>query len=988
MSYVTWRIGAPAATWRRVDFAATVAALGFLAIVLAVSHQIGPLSAPLTKQRAGATHAKLPLSFVPNRGQTDRSVRYYAEGKGFGFYFTDRKAVLAFNKGGHGAALQLRFLGASPAATLHAERARGGRVNYVTGHDPARWQTGLPTYGQLAYQRLWPGIDMRFRGTGTQLKYEFLLSPGANAERIRLAYAGADGLSLSRSGDLLVRTPVGTIRDAKPRAWQQIGGRRVPVESRYSLAPATAGAPAYGVELGAHDAGSPVVIDPGLVYSTFLGGSSTDLGDAIAVDADDNAYVTGRTDSAGFPTAPGAFDTTLGASSDAFVTKLDSSGALSYSTFLGGSGLEEGYSIAVDSAGDAYVAGYTSSSDFPTTAGALDTTHNGADDVFVTKLSPSGSSLVYSTLMGGSNSEYANDVAIDGSGAAYLTGYAISSNFPTTAGAFDTTFGGFYDAFAAKLNASGSSLAYSTYLGGSDSDSGNAIAVDSAGNAYVGGGTRSAGFPTVAGGYDTTHNGIDDAFITKLNASGSSLSYSTFVGSTGTEGVSAIALDSTGSAYITGFTDSTGFPTTPGAYDTSYNGDGDAFVAKLNGAGSGLNYSTFLGGPGTQTTGYDAGLGIAVNPAGNAYVTGRTDSVLFPTTTGAYDTVNGGVGDVFVAQFNAAGSSLAYSTFIGSTGTDVGQGIALGKADGVYVTGYTTSSDYPTTEGAADTTANGTYDVFVTKLDAVYTAPVGASPIRLSLVPAFEPCEVPDADSRHGEPLPFSSCNPPVPRSSTAIFGSKSIGFANVLVCNVGATPPNCSQSGLVEPDVRLFANLRDVKCRTSVPAGCAPGDDYDPDSGAGPYTSTCTTAADCNSNGKAAPYCAESGTSQTGCIAGADLTWTAKIPGASTGAVGTQFEGSGVRITDSYNGPTQNAGATVVDIGYPIPMDCLPNNGSLGSTCGVNTSVNALTPGVVRTGARAIWQLGEMQVLDSGPDGIRGNTDDEVLAVQGIYVP
>jgi hypothetical protein len=308
----------------------------------------------------------------------------------------------------------------------------------------------------------------------------------------------------------------------------------------------------------------------------------------------------------------------------------------------------------------------------------------------------------------------------------------------------------------------------------------------------------------------------------------------------------------------------------------------------------------------------------------------------------------------------------------------VGQGIALGRADGAYVTGYTTSSDYPTTEGAYDTSANGTYDAFVTKLDGAYTAPVGASPVRLPLVPAFEPCEVPAANSRHGDPLPFSSCNPPAPVSGTAKLGPGSIGYVDMLVCNVGATAPNCSQPGLTQPDLRLFANLRDVRCRTSVPAGCMPGADYNPNSATGPYTTTCTTAVDCNDTGKAGPYCAESGTSETDCVAGSDLTWTARISGSS----------GGVRITDSYNGAGQTAGATVQDLGFPVPLDCLPTTGSLGSTCGVNTSANALTPGVVRSGDRAIWQLGETQVLDSGPDGTRGNSDDEVLAVQGIYLP
>jgi hypothetical protein len=354
-----------------------VFAIGAAALTSFDRGRSAPLPSQAANDRIADAYQKLPLSFVPNEGQTDRSVRYYAQGAGFGFYFTDSKAVLSFQGKERGEALQLRFLGGSPNATLRAERQGQGRVSYLKGDDPRRWQTGLPTYGQLAYQSLWPGVDMRFRGAGGKLKYEFALSPGASPRNIRLAYAGAESLSLSQGGALLIKTPLGTLRDSKPRAYQRIGGRKVPVESRYSLTKGAGGAQSYGFELGAYDRGRPLVIDPGLVYSTFLGGTSTDLGNGIALDGSGSAYVTGRTTSLAFPTTAGAFDTTQNGSDDAFVAKLDPSGStLVYSTFLGGTGADESNSIAVDGSGSAYVAGYTSSSNYNTTTAAYYNTNS------------------------------------------------------------------------------------------------------------------------------------------------------------------------------------------------------------------------------------------------------------------------------------------------------------------------------------------------------------------------------------------------------------------------------------------------------------------------------------------------------------------------------------------------------------------------------------------------------------------------------------
>lgn len=323
------------------------------------------------------------------------------------------------------------------------------------------------------------------------------------------------------------------------------------------------------------------------------------------------------------------------------------------------------------------------------------------------------SNLSFSTFLGGSDIDYGNGITVDGAGNTYVTGYTASPLFPTTPGTFDSGYsGGAHDAFVTKLNAAGTGLIYSTFLGGSVEDVANAIAVDASGNAYVTGFTYSADYPTTTGALDTSHNGGTDVFVTKLKSDGSALIYSTFLGGGSDDYGTAIAVDTLGSAYVTGELISGDFPTTSGALDQSYNGGArDAYVTKLNAAGSALAYSTFLGG-----NDYDRGYGIAVDPAGSAYVTGQTASVDFPTTSGAFDTSQNGVYDVFVTKLNAAGSALAYSTFIGGSGADHGGGIAIDAAGNAYVTGHTDSADYPITTGAFDTSQNGGRDAFVTKL--------------------------------------------------------------------------------------------------------------------------------------------------------------------------------------------------------------------------------------------------------------------------------
>lgn len=483
-------------------------------------------------------------------------------------------------------------------------------------------------------------------------------------------------------------------------------------------------------------------------FSTLLGGSLDEnnpfpaLPGAVTVDAAGNSYVVGATHSSDFPTTAGAFDSSHNGGSDAFVAKFNPDGTLAWATFLGGNGNDYARDVAIDAAGNVYVTGGTASTNFPTTVGAFQTTLGGAEDVFIAKLDSAGSSLIYSTYVGGSSgtpgtsgSDNGSAIAVDASGNAFVTGFTVSTNFPTTAGAFQPSIsnpGGFIeiDAFVLKLDSTGSSLAYSTYLGGSDQDFGaDDIVLDALGNAYVVGATRSSNFPVTAGVFQPTSGGFDDGFVTKLNPTGSGLIYSTYLGGGGNFGerVSHIALDSAGNAYLTGRTPASNFPTTSGAFQTTYGGGSfDSFVAKLNDTATALLFSTFLGGSGAETN--DVGsAGIALDNLGNVIIAGTTTSTNFPTTAGAFQTTLSGPQDGFVVKLNATGSTLIESTYIGGSGSDRVGLMALGSDGTVYLTGATNSTDFPTTAGAFDTTHNGGFDAFVAK--NVFLSPTNAPPV-------------------------------------------------------------------------------------------------------------------------------------------------------------------------------------------------------------------------------------------------------------------
>jgi len=702
-------------------------------------------------QAAMRAYLNVPAAFVENRGQIDTRARFYVQGHRHTFYLTPRDIVLSFQSStaDEQLALSLRFVGANAQVEPQGAELVGGEVNYLHGNDPAAWRTGLRRFGQVVYRELWPGIDLRLRDTTGTLKYEFHVRPGADPSLIQLAYRGADSLAVDRTGALSIGTAMGTLKDAPPFSYQVIDGVQVPVWSGYDVrVDGDHGERAYGFTLGAgYRRDTELVIDPGLEYSTFLGGSSDDIGNGIKVDGSGNAFIVGTTQSPNFPTTAGALRRTgaTNNSLEAFVTKVNATGtALIYSTFIGGSNFEWGRGIAIDAAGNAYITGQTKSSNFPTTGGAFDRTFNidtcprcGIDqeDAFVLKLNPAGSALVYSTFLGGFNMDDGMAIAVDAAGNAYVAGETEAVNFPTTANAFDRTINGAFDTFVTKLNATGSALVYSSYLGGTAVEFPARVAVDGSGNLFIAGSTSSTDFPTTAGAFDRTHNGAFDVFLTKLNAAGSGLVFSTFLGGSGFDSAGGLALDSAGNSYVSGGAGSVDFPSTPGAFDTLTDGD-DAFVTKFNPTGSALVYSTFLGGSSS-----DGASGLALDGAGNAWLTGGTTSTDFPIIVGAVDSTHNGMSDVFVSELNNTGTTLLYSTFLGGSDGEGGSDIAVDTSGGVYVTGHTFSLNYPTTAGAFDTVWNGDMlvfwgDGFVSKIGAVSsppsTPPVPAAPALLS----------------------------------------------------------------------------------------------------------------------------------------------------------------------------------------------------------------------------------------------------------------
>ncbi|HUI80835.1 MAG TPA: SBBP repeat-containing protein [Bryobacteraceae bacterium] len=643
---------------------------------------------------------KLPMFFVGNHGQAPAEVRFMAKASWLNAYFLRSEVLFAPASG----PVRLRFEGANPSVEPRAERPLSGRANFLMGSEE-HWHTGLPTYGVIVYHSLYPGIDMVYGGNGRELKSEFVVAAGVDPSQIRMRYSGAGALRIDAKGRLVIPAGDRELCEEAPTIYQDTAGVRNTVEGRYSLAADGA----VGFVLGPYDRTRPLIIDPVLSYSTLLGGASSNAVTALAVDASGSAYVAGLTASYNFPVS-NALQSSDAGGNDAFVAKLNASGnGLIYCTYLGGSGDDRAYGIAVDASGDVLVAGSTSSPNFPVHS-PLQAKLAGSRNAFVAKLNPAGTGLLYSTYLGGNGSDMAYGIAVDASGNAYVVGDATSGNFPATG--FQVTNKGVQNAFVAKLSGSGSQLLYSTYLGGSSIDHGAAIAVDGSGSVYITGSTFSADFPT-ANAWQPSNAGGQDAFISKLSADGSALLYSTFLGgSAGTvanpEAGLAIQVDGSGNAYVTGVTSSTNFPIL-NPLQALLLGTTDAFVAKLTATGT-LSYSTYLGG-----CGQDVGTAIAVDGGGDAYVAGYGYSIDLPVTANALQSTNGGAYDAFVAEINPAGNSLLYLSYLGGNGSDAAAAVALDSANNIYVAGWTLSTNFPVVN-AYQANNPGNYGAFVAKI--------------------------------------------------------------------------------------------------------------------------------------------------------------------------------------------------------------------------------------------------------------------------------
>lgn len=704
-----------------------------------------------------ADYGKLPLSFEANLGQTDSQVKFLARGSGYGLFLTANEAVLRYRNesaSGHAqhsndpssAVLRMKLEGANANPKVMGLKELPGKSNYFIGNDSRKWRTNIPTYARVKYESIYPGVDLVFYGTqGRELEYDFVVAAGADPRQIKLSFAGADRIELDGRGDLLVHSVGRQMRMHKPGIYQEKDQVREEIYGGYTLS----GNQEVSFEIAAYDPTRPVVIDPILAYSTFLGGTGEDAAIEIAVNAQGNAFVTGITTSLNFPTEPDGARLGPAGGSEVFVTKFNAEGSqLIYSTYLGGSDNENYYpeleqlgstygGIAIDSLGNAYITGLTRSSDFPNTPGSYQPTLKGLSDTFITKLNAAGNALVYSTFLGQNGINAADGgqgIAVDSRGQAYVTGHDYSGGIPVTG--FSGHSAG-CDGYVAKLNSAGSGLVYSTYLGGNACNLGWAIAVDENQNAIVTGETASTNFPTTPGAFDNTcgtdglcNGGISDFFITKVDtklAGPASLAYSTYLGGSGEERVTyngSVAVNPAGQLiYVTGLTASVqpaNFPiknaAQPNPTCDSSGCSAEAFITKLDislplkSGPDQLVYSTYLGGPGTEI-----GTGIAADVDGNAYVAGASGGT-FPSTEGLSTCIDPGA---FVAKLNASGE-LKFATCISGLGQDTGLDIAIDPAGCAYVTGFTESSNYPTVNAFQKLFAGGTgstpSDAFVTKL--------------------------------------------------------------------------------------------------------------------------------------------------------------------------------------------------------------------------------------------------------------------------------
>src|SRR3972149_3305628 len=627
-----------------------------------------PIIDKTTTNRIQKTYGKFPLHFIRNTGQIDKKVKFYERGSGHSIFFAKEGVYLMFQapnpdfqipKNRHAITaskaktltpelLKLAPVGANKNPEIVADDKQKGKANYFIGNDPNKWRTSIPTYKSIIYKELYKGIDMKFYGNNQQMEYDLIVKPDANPSQVRFSYEGIESLNITGDGDLEVGLKQGKLIHKRPYIYQEVNGKRVQINGKFKVFQPLHTANghllfSYGFQVASYNKKYPLIIDPVLSYSTYLGGSDSDTGQGITVDASGNVYITGAPSSIDFPVT-GSSSNFAGAS-DVFVTKINAAGnTIEYSTYIGGNMSDDGRDIAVDASGNVYITGLTYSADFPVLSSIQPICNSCPtySDAFIVKMNASGA-IAYSTYLGGNYYDFGYGIAVDNAENAYITGESYSDNFPVTS--LNTTFGGGSDAFITKINSSGSAIGYSTYMGGNGWDWGMGISVDTSGSAYVTGGTFSANFPTT--GLYTGFAGWSDAFVAKINTAGDAVIYSTYIGGSNEDWSYGIAVDASGNAYIAGLTVSSDFPVASpiqaACIDCS-NSYSDAFITKINSLGDSTVYSTYLGG-----NGWDWCSSISVSASGDAFITGGTEAFDFPAVS-PIDGVFGGVYDAFVAK--------------------------------------------------------------------------------------------------------------------------------------------------------------------------------------------------------------------------------------------------------------------------------------------------------------------------------------------------
>ena len=841
--------------------AAVVASAVVLTVILKrrVIAEASPLTASVShpqklttalRRQIQSTYTALPLAFEQNQGQTDDRVKYTARTSGYALFLTaddivfsmqssfraplvrerplEQKALRLAGDPAHRqhdtrdsfAVIHMQLTGANAKANIGASDLLPGKANYFIGKDPGKWRSNIPMYARVSYENIYPGVNLAFHGEQRQLEFDFVVNPGASPQPITLHFTGAQKIKTDDSGDLLIASAAGDIMLHKPFAYQQLNGAKQAVDAHFVLKAGNR----ISFELGEYDHSRELVIDPSVavLYASYLGGSGADEAEAITVDSSTgNAYVTGQTASADFP---GASSTNkLTGAANVFVTEMNSTGSnFLFSTYVGGSGTDSGYGIALDKSGDVFVAGGTNSTDFPTTSGAFQTSlgSGAASNAFIFELNTTGV-LTYGTYFGGTGSDVAVGMAFDQATGVYaVVGSASSTDFPVK-NALQGKLAGASNGFV-SLWSSGNALTFSTYLGAASGDTVNAVALDSSDNVYVTGKTSGPSFPTTTGAFQTKcgsdgtcNGGLPDAFVTEINSAGSKYVFSTFLGGMSNDLGDGIAVDATG-VYVTGQTESNDFPIVTGGFQPTFTGINDAFVTKLNLTGSQEMYSSYLGGSAAQI-----GASIAVDSGGSAYITGQTDSSDFPLMNATQSTLGGG-NDAFVTEVNPSGTKLLFSTYLGgSQDEDDGGNYGAIAVDpygaGIYVAGNTASGTTPgafpvfPNPGAYQTAyGGGSTDAFVAKytqqsFGISATSPNAVSPgnsatstITLTALNGYDsPVNLTCTVTGSGSPLPTCSAssfstNPltptaggatttltiTVPSSSSALLAGRKFNYA------------------------------------------------------------------------------------------------------------------------------------------------------------------------------------------------------------------